>query len=134
MYQDEENFYDDDDDEYDDYHNYDDNDQYDPYKFSFKFDVSSEWFQKLFNDIYYPIYISAFPVVSIPVNDYFSNAASGYQTLLYLGNNQYGEKIYKYPNKIMTFTEQQYKEHLQSHAKHFILQPMYYKGLFDILN
>ena len=131
--------YDDEDDDYDDDHyNYDYSDKYDQYKFYFKFDIDStsslsDWLINLYKDININI-VPGFPFVSFPVNDLIPNTASGGNSLLYVGNNQYGETIYKNKHFIEDKMKQKYILHLQSHAGYFVSQPSYYKGLFEILN
>ena len=122
----------------DDYYeeNYDDGQDYDQSqsdwnKFYFKFDVTysplSDWINttidKLLGDQF----------VAFPVNDCLSNAGEG-TSLLYLGNNQYNETVWKNKYFIQDKTQDEYIKHLQGHIKHFVAQPSYYKGLFDILN
>jgi len=70
---------------------------------------------------------------SLPVNDYFSNAGS-FKNSLYLGNNHYKEPVYKTKYFVHDKLETQYKNHLVANAVHFLKQPNYYMGLFDILN
>ena len=147
-------------DDYDDYYedNYDDSQDYDQSKsesdwnkFYFKFDVNnsplSDWVQKMIdnifkdsskdankNDWYNMSYVSGFPFVSLPVNDWISNTAGGGNSLLYLGNNHYNEPIYKNKHFIENKLLNTYTNHIQQHAVHFVKQPNYYKGLYDILN
>jgi len=131
----------DEDDGYDDEHyNYDYSDQYDPYKFYFKFEVDqnsslSDWLTNLFNDIsgYTIQNISDFPVFQFPVNSWNSNTGKG-NSFQYLGSNYQGIPIWKKKYFVVDKVNNHYKLHLQSHAKHFVSQPTYYKGLFDILN
>jgi hypothetical protein len=135
--------YDDEDDEYDDdYHNYDYGDQYDPYKFYFKFDVSadnplSKWLTDIFDNIDYwnqiQSIVAGFPVFSVPVNSWNPNTGDK-DKLQYLGSNYANEPIWKTKYWAIDPINSQYKSHIQSHAVHFISQPKYYKGLFDILN
>lgn len=132
-----------DDEEYDDdYYNYDYNDQYDPYKFYFKFDLDSnssvsDWIQDMINNIFKsPIEnINQFPVVQFPVNSYFPNTENEPKNpFLYLGNNYQNQPIWKNKYFVKDEIHTEYKNHLASHASHFVKQPTYYKGLFDILN
>jgi hypothetical protein len=131
--------YDDEDDGYDDdQYNYEYNDQYDPYKFYFKFDVDSnsslsDWLNNLFKDIYSIQNIPGFPIVSFPVNSWNSNTAKD-NSFQYLGSNYHGVSIWKKKYFVSDPINIEYKLHLQAHAKHFIQQPSYYQGLFDILN
>jgi hypothetical protein len=134
--------YDDDDEYEDDQYNYDYNDQYDPYKFYFKFDVGmnspiSDWLNNLFNNIDVNGYniqnVSDFPVFQFPVNSWNPNAGQG-NSYQYLGSNYASQPIWKKKYLVSDPINQQYKLHLQAHAKHFIQQPIYYNGMFDILN
>lgn len=133
---------DDEDDGYDDSeYNYDDNDQYDPYKFYFKFDVGntplSDWIQNMINDIVQNPFginsIPGFPYKMFPVNSWNPNTGKG-DTYQYLGSNYQGTPIWKYKHFICDKLNMQYLSHLQAHAVHFVQQPAYYKGMFDILN
>ena len=136
----------------DENYNYDDDDYEDSqddleshHKNYFKFDPDAwdAWGKMLYdtlNDIVeYPSnvwYIDAsFPIAkgSFPVNDYFSNAGS-FKNSLYLGNNHYKEPVYKTKYFVHDQLDSDYKNHLRSNAVHFLQQPNYYMGLFDILN
>jgi len=133
----------DEDDEYDDdQYNYDYSDQYDPYKFHFKFDIDpnssiSDWIMininGMLDDITKINNIPGFPVFQFPVNSWNSNTEKG-NSFQYLGSNYQGSPIWKKKYFIYDPIQNEYKLHLQSHAQHFIKQPVYYKGLFDILN
>jgi len=137
-----------DDEPYNDYDDYDDSHDYDYSqsdwkKFYFKFDINpygslSDWFKKMMEDLINyktPTLPEGFSPVSFPVNDLFSQyTASGSNPLLYLGNNHYNEPIWKKKDFIQDKLGIAYVLHLQSNAGHFISQPRYYKGLFDILN
>lgn len=135
--------YDDEDDGYDDDHyDYDDVNEYeDPYKFYFKFDVSnlplSEWIQKAINDLLgnsYDIqHVYGFPITNVPVN-YWNPDTAKSNSLQYLGSNKYGEPIWKQVFFLHNKIQIAYKNHLMSNAKHFVEQPNYYRGMFDILN
>jgi len=63
-------------------------------------------------------------ISKIPKNKYFE----------YLGNNNYDEAIWKRKYFVVDKMQQEYKNHISSHAAHFVKQPIYYKGLFDNLN
>lgn len=132
--------YDDDyyEDNYDDSHDYDQN-QSDWNKFYFKFDVTnsplSDWVKKTIDNLFGDKFdLPEVPFVSFPVNDWLSNTVSGGNSLLYLGNNHYNEPIYKAKHFIENKLLNTYTNHLQQHASHFVKQPTYYKGLYDILN
>jgi len=138
----------DEDDEYDDDHyNYDYSDKHDPYKFYFKFDVAgtplSDWITNMIDNVFgNPVdkidqsfgitNISGFPFVSLPVSSWNPNTES--DKFQYLGSNYIKEPIWKSKYWIMNPINQMYKAHLQAHASHFIQQPSFYKGLFDVLN
>jgi hypothetical protein len=135
---------------YEDYDEDDyDDDQYDydhpsanPYYY-FKFDVSadsplSKWLTDMFSDIDWSQIpsinnISGFPVFSVPVNSWNPNAGKDL-SFQYLGSDYDGQQVWKKKYFISDSINIEYKLHLQSHAKHFVSQPIYYKGLFDILN
>ena len=127
-------------------HNNDDDSQEDlesQYKHYFKFDADAwdAWGKILYetlNDIVeYPSNVwyigSGFPKGSLPVNDYFSKSGN-FKNSLYLGNNHYKEPIYKNKYFVHDKLHSDYKNHLRSNATHFLRQPNYYKGMFDILN
>lgn len=142
----------DEDDGYDDedYYNYDDNDQYDPYKFYFKFDVGADspisdminkWFnlsQDSFNGLHwysFPTNIDGWPVTKFPVNSYIPNTGDGTKSpFLYLGNNYQNQPIWKNAYLVKDKVNILYKNHISQHSVHFLKQPTYYKGMFDILN
>lgn len=127
----------------------------DPYKFYFQIDT--EWVKKymdsLLNKIEYkwiskdiiedvlnnlasyntPLLPEGFSPTMLPVNSWFSSIA-GDKTSLYLGNNYWNEGVWKKKHFIQNRLQQEYILHLQSHIGHFLRQPIYYKGLFEILN
>jgi hypothetical protein len=53
---------------------------------------------------------------------------------MYLGSNVYDEAIWKTKFFIKESLDIDYKNHIASHPAHFLKQPHYYKGMFDILN
>jgi hypothetical protein len=132
------------DDHYDD--DYDDSSQDNlesQHKNYFKFDPGAwdAWGKMLYealNDIVeYPSnvwYIGpGFDKGSLPVNDYFSKSGN-FKNSLYLGNNHYKEPVYKTKYFVHNKLDTEYRNHLVSNAVHFLQQPTYYEGLFDILN
>ena len=70
---------------------------------------------------------------SLPVNSYFSNTGKG-KNFQYLGNNYQNQPIWKKKYFVNDQMSIAYINHIKSHAVHFVLQPHYYKGLFDIMN
>jgi hypothetical protein len=136
--------YDEDDGYEDDQYDYDD--KYDPYKYHFKFDIDSNsslsgWIQNMISDIFKsPIddnfkinNVYGFPVFQVPVNSWNPITDKGH-SLQFLGSNYDGDKIWKNKYFLEDKLHIQYINHLKSHCSHFIKQPSYYKGLFDILN
>jgi hypothetical protein len=134
------------DDNYNDDHDYDDSQDNleSQYKKYFKFDPDAwdAWGKMLYdalNDIVeYPSnvwYIG--PKFgkdkSLPVNSYFSNTGKN-KSFQYLGNNYDNAAIWKKKYFVHDKIQTIYIEHLGANALHFIKQPHYYKGLFDILN
>lgn len=136
--------YDEDDGYDDDHYDYDNNTWY------FKFDVSqnpsfSKWIHDIVNNIINPLDNSIMDSLDkswglenknayvFPVNSWNPNTAND-KKFQYLGSNYAGEPIWKSKYWVINPINQEYKSHLQSHAAHFINQPKYYKGLFDILN
>lgn len=138
----------DDDDNYNDDHDYDDSQDNleNKYKKYFKFDPYAwdawgKWLQDALNDIvesspnvwYTTFNVPGFPSKSFPVNSYFSNTGKN-KSFQYLGNNYQGSPIWKAKYFVFDPIDCAYKNHIQSHSVHFVNQPHYYKGLFDILN
>jgi hypothetical protein len=127
--------YDDEDDYDEDYYNYDYGDQYDPYKFYFQFNVDqsplSDWLKQTIDDMINNI--EDFPVKKFPVSSWNPNADKG-KTYQYLGSNYQGSPIWKTQYFLIDAISLEYRSHIQQYAKHFVEQPSYYKGLFDILN
>lgn len=126
--------------DYDDEHDYDNNQE--KYKHYFKFDPTAwdawgKWLSDALNDIVDSSpnvwYVSGWSSKKFPVNSYFSGTGKS-NTFQYLGNNYQGSQVWKYKYFISNPIETMYKKHLQSNAAHFLQQPVYYKGLFDILN
>jgi hypothetical protein len=132
------------DDDYNDEHDYDD--AKNPYKHYFKFDPSAwdawgKWLQDALNDIvesspnvwYTTFNIPGFPNKSFPVNSWLSNTGKD-KTFQYLGNNYQNTPIWKKKYFIRDSLNEEYIKHIQNHAVHFLNQPDYYNGMFDILN
>jgi hypothetical protein len=124
------------DDGYDDYDNAQNFDS--QYKHYFKFDPQAwDAWSKFFKDAVDPYpnvwYIYGHTHKSFPVNSYFSNTGSD-TPFQYLGNNYDGVKVWKKKYFVIDPIQIFYIKHLEQHAVHFMKQPHYYKGLFDILN
>jgi hypothetical protein len=130
------------DDDYDDYDDSQDNLE-SQHKNYFKFDPDAwDAWGKLLTDalsniVEYPSnvwYIGPkFPKGSVPVNDYLSSTGS-FKHSLYLGNNHQKQPIYKTKYFIHDVLNTSYKNHIVANAVHFLQQPHYYRGMFDILN
>jgi hypothetical protein len=112
------------------------------YKHYFKFDPEAwdAWGKWLYDALNEVVEISpnvwyayGFPSKSIPVSSYLSNAGKG-NTFQYLGNNYQKIPIWKKKYFVSDPLGIAYIKHLQSHANHFLNQPHYYKGLYEILN
>lgn len=129
--------------DYDNYDDYDDDSQDYPenqYKHYFKFDPEAwdawgKWLYDAMNDIVEssPNVWYTMPKMSFPVNSYFSNTGKD-KNFQYLGSNYDGDKIWKQKYFSIDPIQQSYINHIQAHSIHFLKQPSYYKGMFDILN
>ena len=134
---------------YDDEDDYDENDNhkypYNPYQWYYKFDVDSntplsDWINEVVKNFVDPfgkndwklVNIPGFENKKFPVNSWNPNTAN--KKFQYLGSNYAGEPIWKTQYFVVDKIHSEYKMHLQSHAKHFVQQPCYYNGMFDILN
>ena len=123
---------------YDEHHeDYDDSQDYDQSqpdwnKFYFKFDVThsplSDWVKKTVDKLLGDQF------VSFPVNSWPQNTESGSSSFLYLGVNYQNQQIWKKKYFIHDSIKTSYMNHITTYAKHFVQQPSYYKGMFDILN
>lgn len=127
--------YDDYDDEYYDY----DYPKSNPNQWYFTFDTSpnspiSSWIMNIFNDLGYSLGqpIPGFPLKKFPVNSWNPNTVNN--KFQYLGSNYDNEPIIKSKYFVIDSMHIQYTNHLKSHVSHFLRQPLYYKGMFDILN
>lgn len=134
---------------HEDYNDYEDQDDYDDhgsldnkYKHYFKFDPEAwdAWGKWLYDALNEVVEISpnvwyayGFSPKSIPVSSYLSNTEKG-NSFQYLGNNYQKMPIWKKKYFVLDPLNTQYIKHLQSHANHFLNQPHYYKGLYEILN
>jgi hypothetical protein len=138
-----ENYEDSDDEDYDE-HDYDSHKD-EKYKWYYKFDVGpdnpmSKWLDEIIKDfINNPVSdinivsIPGFDSKKFPVSSWNPNADKG-NSLQYLGSNYQGSPIWKKKYFAVDKINNEYKLHLQKYASHFLKQPVYYKGLFDILN
>lgn len=131
---------------HEDYDDYEDDDNYenqDKYKHYFKFDPEAwdAWGKLLYETLgdivessqnvwYIGPYTSG---KFVPVNSYIPNTGQG-KSFQYLGSNYAGQGVWKNKYFIVDSIDISYRKHLEVNAKHFLQQPLYYKGLFDILN
>jgi len=127
------------DEEYDD----DDNNSQDKYKNYFKFDPDAwdAWGKALYdtlnnmsNNFTNTWYVYGFPPKSFPVNSLTSNTGKDKNPVQYLGVNYQNQPIWKKKYFVNDPLSTEYVNHIKSHAVHFLQQPHYYKGMFDILN
>lgn len=128
--------------DYDDYddEDYDHNDN--KYQHYFKFDPEAwdAWGKLLYESLEGIIELSPnvwyigknLPKELFPVNSYCPSTGDSVHQCL--GTNYQGQEIWKYKYFISDSLKNEYILHLQSHARHFINQPEYYKGMFEILN
>ncbi|NDC71901.1 MAG: hypothetical protein EBZ62_00400 [Sphingobacteriia bacterium] len=130
-----------DDDYYED--NYDDSYEYDQDKpnldkFYFKFYVSSnplsDWLKNTIDDLIFKNNIINNTPVPLPMTGFVPSYKGASNTPLYVGNNQYNEPVWKNKYFIHDKIDTEYKNYIKNNAVHFIQQPNYYKGMFDILN
>lgn len=131
-----------DDNDYDDYEDSQQNSG-DPYKYYFKFDPDAwdAWGKMLYdalddlvdksNNVWY---VYGWDHKKFPVKGYFPNTEKNNKDSQYLGINSYKETIFKQKYFVVDPIDMFYRKHLEQHAVHFLQQPKYYKGLFDILN
>lgn len=125
--------YDNDDDYYNDNYNDDhyDNDN----KFSFKFDQNAwaNWLEDAMKDIVeYPK--GTWNFYMFPVNVDPSKAGGQKSAHLFLGTNKYKEEVWKTKYFAIHHGDIKYTKHLESNAVFFLNEPLYYKGLFNIMN
>jgi len=125
--------------------NYEDDDEHDydhpslnPYQWYYKFDFGpntpiSNWVDNIIQDMLKNDFnTNDMSNKMFPVNSW--NPNTGGNSLQYLGSNYQGSPIWKIKYFAINKINTEYVLHLQSHAKHFVNQPTYYKGMFDILN
>lgn len=134
--------------DYDNEDDYDEDDEHDydhpslnPNQWSYKFDVGpetplSKWINDIVSNFIGPFEmfnIPGFPPVKFPVSSWNPDTGEG-NTFQYLGSNYQKQPIWKKQYFVVDKINNEYKLHIQSHAKHFVEQPTYYKGMFEILN
>ena len=133
--------------EYDDY----DDDEYQQYPYNeygypqqFKFDWSAWelWLKQALDDIAEEgntwtvggFDNSKKEEEKFPVSGALPKGALKDKYFMYLGSNHYDEAVWKAKYFIVDDINQEYKKHIVQHAQHFLKQPSYYRGMFDILN
>ena len=132
-----------DEEDHDDEHDYD-HPSLNPYQWYYKFDIGSDtpiskWISDIVNNFigssedYNTVNIPGFTPKKFPVSSWNPNTGEG-NTFQYLGSNYQGSQIWKKQYFVVDKINQEYKLHIQHYAEHFVMQPAYYKGLFDILN
>lgn len=141
--------FDDEDDNEDDDYNYD-HPSLSPYQWYYKFDVGpntpiSNWLNDIVDQWISPdsfkglpidwkfFSIPGFPSKKFPVNSWHPDAGKN-NSFQYLGANYDGCQIWKKKYFVSNPLNNEYVKHLNANAVHFLRQPDYYKGLFDIMN
>lgn len=132
--------------EYDDDQEYDYEDSQNKYKHYFKFDPAAwdAWGKMLYDalnelvdpkkGVWYNTYmLPGFPAKNFPVNDCLPDTMED-KYFMCLGNNQYNESIWKAKYLVKNHFNVLYKNHMMSHPKHILQQPLFYRGLFENLN
>jgi hypothetical protein len=113
-----------------------------PYKYYFKFDPDAwdAWGKMLYDTLGDFIdkssntwYAYGWDPKKFPVNSFSSNTGKN-KNFQYLGVNYLKEPVFKAKYFVIDPIDIEYVKHLQQHSVHFLKQPNYYKGLFDILN
>ena len=56
------------------------------------------------------------------------------KTFIYIGNNKDNDAVWKKKYLAKNQIQIQYNNHISCHASYYLMQPAYYKGMFDILN
>ncbi len=119
----------------DEYKYYPDGGEFKKYEFKFDWTVWEKWLKDALDDI---IQEGDNQWIvdgkKFPVSDSASQDTSKDQYFMYLGSNHYKEPIWKAKYFINDKLNTAYKNHIVSHAAHFLKQPLYYKGMFDNLN
>ncbi len=120
-----------------------DDDEYNYYpknEYEYNFDISAweKWLKQAIESIVQenentwivqPNESKKFPVSGSASKDVDKN-----KLFAYLGSNHYQEGVWKAKYFIKDEINDLWNKHIQANAVHFLKQPRYYKGLFDILN
>ena len=125
----------------DDYNFYPEKNPQQPFKFDWS--LWEKWFADALNDVIQDTDPNTWqvsfgnaqstppPVPDNPVDDSPDDIEL---ELLYFGENQYKEGIWKTKYFIGNHFDQFYKNHFMAHAAHIVKQPHYYRGLHDMQN
>lgn len=124
----------------DDYNYYPKNTPYSKYDFKFDYLAWEKWLADAIKQIveednntwsFKINTVPGFPTKKLPST---TTNASKNKYFMYLGNNQHDEAVWKKKYFVCDPIQLAWANHLESNAVHFLKQPNYYKGLFDILN
>ena len=74
------------------------------------------------------------PSKKFPVSDSLPKGKLSDKYFMYLGSNHYDEAIWKSKYFINNHFDLMYKNHISTYPAHFLRQPSYYRGMFEILN
>lgn len=105
------------------------------YPKNFKFDWASweEWLKDAIEDIIQED-DNSWIIKPLSNKENSLNSKWKSQYFMFLGNNQYDEAVWKKKYFISDEIDREWKNHISSNAAHFLKQPVYYRGLQDILN
>ena len=127
-------------DEYDDdeYHQYPYNEYGYPKEFNIDWAAWEKWLSQAIQDIVEEndnVWIFGnYKPSKKKSSDDTTKKSLGDKYFAYLGNNKYDEPLWKTKYFINDKLDQDYKNHIASHAAYFLQQPSYYRGMFDNLN
>lgn len=117
----------------DEYNHYPEYNEYGYPIHSKKFNIDWELWEKFLADTIKDIF-SENPNTWIVDQQSTTNNSNQNNKFLFFGKNNYSEDIWKTKYFIKRDFDIFFKNHFVAHAKHILIQPEYYRGLFDILN
>ena len=122
----------------DEYKYYPDGGEWSKNSFKFDWSVWEKWLKDVIDDIIEENdntwVVKPKQSEKFPVSDSTPKDVDNSQLFAYLGSNHYQEGVWKTKYFIKDEINELWNKHIQANAVHFLKQPRYYKGLFDILN